>query len=113
MTAITLAGFGGPEMLTPAVVSAPRPKAGEVLIKVAAAGVNRPDVVQREGRYPPPPGASEILGLEIAGNVIACGPGAAGFREETPSAPWLPAEVTRNIATRPRARCSPCPMAST
>lgn len=81
MTAITLAGFGGPEMLTPAVVSAPRPKAGEVLIKVAAAGVNRPDVVQREGRYPPPPGASEILGLEIAGNVIACGPGAAGFRE--------------------------------
>lgn len=81
MTAITLAGFGGPEMLTPATVAAPRPAQGEVLIKVAAAGVNRPDVVQREGRYPPPPGASEILGLEIAGHVVACGPGAAGFRE--------------------------------
>lgn len=79
MTAITLAGFGGPEMLTPATVSAPRPGPGEVLIKVAAAGVNRPDVVQREGRYPPPPGASEILGLEIAGTVVACGPGATAF----------------------------------
>lgn len=80
MTAITLTGFGGPEVLTPATVPAPRPRAGEVLIKVAAAGVNRPDVVQREGHYPPPPGASEILGLEVAGHVVACGEGVAEFR---------------------------------
>ena len=57
----------------------PRPGAGEVLVKVAAAGVNRPDVLQRRGLYPPPPGASDILGLEIAGEVVEAGPGAADF----------------------------------
>src|ERR671918_1224468 len=54
----------------------PRPGKGEVLVKVAAAGVNRPDVVQRKGLYPPPPGASDIPGLEIAGTVVAAGQGA-------------------------------------
>ena len=55
----------------------PRPNAGQVLIRVAHAGVNRPDVIQRQGFYPPPPGASPIPGLEIAGTVAAIGPGAA------------------------------------
>jgi NADPH2:quinone reductase len=74
MTAIIIAAPGGPEVLTPAQLPVPVPGAGEVLIRVGAAGVNRPDVMQRQGRYPPPPGASDIPGLEIAGMVVAAGP---------------------------------------
>jgi len=66
---------GGPEVLTPTSVDVPRPSPGEVLVKVAFAGVNRPDVAQRQGSYPPPPGASPIPGLEIAGTVVASGGG--------------------------------------
>jgi putative PIG3 family NAD(P)H quinone oxidoreductase len=66
---------GGPEVLRPATVPVPHSGAGEVLIQVAFAGVNRPDVVQRQGNYPPPPGASPIPGLEIAGKVVALGEG--------------------------------------
>ena len=69
---------GGPEVLKPVERPVPRPAEGEVLIKVAAAGVNRPDVLQRKGGYPPPPGAPSILGLEVAGQVIA----ANGLAEE-------------------------------
>jgi putative PIG3 family NAD(P)H quinone oxidoreductase len=75
MTAIEIAGFGAPEMLRPCQRPVPAPAAGEVLIKVAAAGVNRPDVMQRQGFYPPPPGASDIPGLEVAGEVVAIGEG--------------------------------------
>jgi NADPH:quinone reductase-like Zn-dependent oxidoreductase len=71
---------GGPDVLVPVERPIPRPGAGEVLIKVAAAGVNRPDVAQREGKYPPPPGASDIPGLEIAGTIEAIGPGVEDFR---------------------------------
>jgi putative PIG3 family NAD(P)H quinone oxidoreductase len=67
---------GGPEVLTPVERPAPVAGAGEYLIKVAAAGVNRPDVMQRQGMYPPPPGAPSILGLEIAGTIVAAGEGA-------------------------------------
>ncbi len=70
MTAVTLAGHGGPEVLTPARVPVPAPGDGEVLIRVAAAGVNAPDLGQRRGTYPPPPGASPLLGLEVAGEVV-------------------------------------------
>ena len=66
---------GGPEVLTPSTCAIPMPKAGEVLVKVAYAGVNRPDCLQRSGRYPPPVGASPIAGLEISGEVIALGEG--------------------------------------
>ena len=79
MTAIGIRAPGGPEVLVPEERPVPVPAAGEILIKVAAAGVNRPDVVQRQGHYPPPPGASDIPGLEIAGDVVAAGPGAARF----------------------------------
>jgi NADPH:quinone reductase len=75
MTAIEITGPGGPEVLKPRVRQVPVPGAGEVLIRVAAAGVNRPDVIQRMGLYPPPPGASDIPGLEIAGEVIGLGDG--------------------------------------
>ncbi len=80
MRAIRIREPGGPEVLVVDEMSMPTPGPGEILVKVAAAGVNRPDVLQRQGLYPPPPGASEIPGLEIAGEVVAAGPGAARFR---------------------------------
>jgi len=76
MVAIEIHQPGGPEALVPAERPVPSPGAGEVLVKVAAAGVNRPDVLQRRGAYPPPPGASDLPGLEIAGEVVAAGEGA-------------------------------------
>jgi NADPH:quinone reductase len=75
MTAIGIKSPGGPEMLVPEQRAVPTPAAGEILVKVAAAGVNRPDVMQRQGLYPPPAGAPDIPGLEIAGEVAALGPG--------------------------------------
>src|SRR5580704_19613268 len=78
MTVVEIAAPGGPEQLKLAHRPVPRPGDGEVLVRVAAAGVNRPDVMQRQGRYPPPPGASDIPGVEIAGEVVALGPGASG-----------------------------------
>jgi len=74
MQAIEIAAPGGPEQLRLTRRPLPRPGAGEVLLKVAAAGVNRPDVMQRLGQYPPPPGASDLPGLEVAGEVVALGP---------------------------------------
>jgi NADPH:quinone reductase len=72
--AIEIHGFGGPDVLRPVERPLPRPGADEVLIRVAAAGVNRPDLLQRLGKYPPPPGASDIPGLEVAGTIEALGP---------------------------------------
>ena len=76
MRAVEISAPGGPEVLRLAERPTPVPGKGEVLVKVAAAGVNRPDVLQRMGVYPPPPGASDIPGLEIAGTVVAAGEGA-------------------------------------
>jgi NADPH2:quinone reductase len=73
MTVIGISKPGGPEVLVPETRAVPQPAAGEILIRVAAAGVNRPDVAQRSGSYPPPPGASDLPGLEVAGEVIATG----------------------------------------
>ena len=73
MTAIGIKAAGGPDMLAPEQRPVPQPGAGEILVKVAAAGVNRPDVMQRMGLYPPPPGAPDIPGLEIAGEIVALG----------------------------------------
>jgi putative PIG3 family NAD(P)H quinone oxidoreductase len=81
MTAIAIRAPGGPEMLVPEERPVPTPGAGEILVKVAAAGVNRPDVMQRMGLYPPPKGAPEIPGLEIAGSVAACGPNVQRWKE--------------------------------
>jgi len=75
MTVIGISKPGGPEVLLPETRAVPTPGAGEILIKVAAAGVNRPDVAQRAGVYPPPPGASDLPGLEVAGEVVATGTG--------------------------------------
>lgn len=76
MRVVEIAGPGGPEQLRLGSRPTPKPSKGEILVKVAAAGVNRPDVLQRRGLYPPPPGASDIPGLEIAGTVVAAGQGA-------------------------------------
>jgi NADPH2:quinone reductase len=80
MTVIEAREPGGPEVLVVGERPVPEPAQGEVLIKVAAAGVNRPDVVQRQGLYPPPKGASDLLGLEVAGHVATLGPGAERYK---------------------------------
>lgn len=79
MTVIRCVGFGDPEVLKPARVAVPAPGSGELLVRVEAAGVNRPDVFQRMGAYPPPPGAPDWPGLEIAGEVVAAGPDVRRF----------------------------------
>ena len=79
MIAIEIPEPGGPDALVPGTRPVPAPAPGEVLVKVAAAGINRPDVMQRQGAYPPPPGASDIPGLEIAGTIVALGEGVSGL----------------------------------
>ncbi len=81
MKAVSLDGFGGLDVLKVGEIDKPSPKEGEVLIKVVATSINRPDLVQREGKYPPPPGDSEILGLEVAGVVEELGAGVTGWRK--------------------------------
>jgi putative PIG3 family NAD(P)H quinone oxidoreductase len=81
MTVIAIRSPGGPDVLVPEQRPTPAPAAGEILLKVAAAGVNRPDVMQRMGLYPPPPGATDIPGLEIAGEVVARGAGASRWKD--------------------------------
>jgi len=80
MRAIEIKQPGGPEVLVPTRRPVPQPGKGEVLIKVAAAGVNRPDILQRQGAYAPPPGTTDLPGLEVAGEVVAVGPETARWR---------------------------------
>lgn len=80
MRVIEIRQPGGPEVLTPAKRAVPKPGQGEVLIRVEAAGVNRPDVLQRQGAYAPPPGASDLPGLEVAGEIVATGPQAERWK---------------------------------
>ncbi|MCZ7860183.1 NAD(P)H-quinone oxidoreductase [Agrobacterium salinitolerans] len=80
MRFIDLPSHGGPEVMQSSKAPLPKPAKGEILVKVEAAGVNRPDVAQRQGIYPPPKGASPILGLEIAGEVVALGEGVTEFK---------------------------------
>ncbi|HVL72842.1 MAG TPA: alcohol dehydrogenase catalytic domain-containing protein, partial [Beijerinckiaceae bacterium] len=81
MNAVEISSPGGPEVLKPTRRPVPKPGPEEVLIEVAAAGVNRPDVLQRLGRYEPPPGTSDLPGLEVAGRIVAVGAQVSGFRE--------------------------------
>jgi NADPH2:quinone reductase len=80
MTVVGISKPGGPEVLVPETRPVPAPGPNEILIKVAVAGVNRPDVAQRSGSYPPPPGASDLPGLEVAGEVVALGDGANKYK---------------------------------
>jgi NADPH:quinone reductase-like Zn-dependent oxidoreductase len=88
MKAIVLKDFGGPEMMELADVDTPSPKGDQILIKVMNASVNRPDVIQRQGNYPPPPGDSEILGLEVAGTIEAVGADATRPRASRWATAW-------------------------
>ncbi len=100
---------GGPEVLTPVERPDPRPAAGEVLIAVAAAGVNRPDVLQRRGGYPPPPGASDIPGLEVAGTIAAVGDGVDGWRVGDRVCALVAGGGYATLCVAPAPQCLPVP----
>jgi NADPH2:quinone reductase len=80
MTAVEIREPGPPDVLVPTQRPVPQPGEGEVLIEIAVAGVNRPDVLQRQGNYAPPPGVTDIPGLEVAGRIVAVGPGVSEWR---------------------------------
>jgi len=109
MTRIEMTGSGGPEVLEPARASLPRPGPGQVLIAVEAAGVNRPDVLQRLGKYPPPPDASPILGLEVAGRVAAVGQGVTECVPGDAVCALTPGGGYAEYALAPAAHCLPIP----
>lgn len=109
MRRIAATGAGGPEVLAVETSPVPTPGPGEVLIRVAYAGVNRPDVMQRRGLYPPPPGASPILGLEIAGSVAALGAGVTGFREGEEVCALVAGGGYAEYCTAPAPQCLPVP----
>ena len=109
MTVTEIAAAGGPEQLKSARRPMPKPGEGEVLVRVAAAGVNRPDVMQRQGRYPPPAGASDIPGLEIAGEVVAIGPGASGVALGDKVMALLPGGGYAEYAVAAAPLCLPIP----
>ena len=109
MRHIAMTAPGGPEVLTLATGPVPRPAAGEVLIRVAAAGINRPDILQRTGNYPPPPGASPILGLEISGTVAALGPEVTGLNEGDEVCALVAGGGYAEYCVAPAPQCLPVP----
>jgi NADPH:quinone reductase len=109
MNVVEIAAAGGPEQLKPAVRPVPRPGKGEVLIRVAAAGVNRPDVMQRQGRYPPPPGASDLPGLEVAGEIVEIGSETAGLSVGDKVTALLPGGGYAEYAVASAVLCLPIP----
>lgn len=100
---------GGPEALVPAERPVPQPRSGELLIKVAASGVNRPDLAQRAGTYPPPPGASDLPGLEAAGTVAATGAGVSGWKVGDAVCALTPGGSYAEYCAVPAPQCLPPP----
>ena len=109
MRVVEITQPGKPEVLKPATRPVPQPKLGEVLVKVEAAGVNRPDVLQRTGHYPVPPGASDLPGLEIAGKVAAVGPGVTGWRVGDALCALVQGGGYAEYCTAPALQCLPVP----
>jgi NADPH2:quinone reductase len=109
MTCIEITKYGGPEVLVPATRPVPRPKAGEILIKVAATAVNRPDIAQRMGNYAPPPGASDLPGLEAAGTVAELGDGVSGWTVGDEICALTPGGSYAEYCTVPAPQCLPPP----
>lgn len=109
MTVIEVPQPGGAEAMKLGTRPVPKPAAGEVLIRVAFAGVNRPDIVQRAGHYPPPPGATDLLGLEVSGTVVALGEGAAGWALGDRLCALTPGGGYAEYCVTPAAHCLPIP----
>src|SRR4051812_6251753 len=106
---IAMEAPGGPEVLVLATGPVPRPATGEVLIRVAAAGINRPDILQRTGNYPPPPGASPILGLEVSGTVVALGAAVTGWHEGDAVCALVAGGGYAEYCVAPAPQCLPVP----
>lgn len=111
MTAVEISDSGGPDVLRPVRREVPRPAHGQILIRVAWAGVNRPDALQRAGAYAPPPGASDLPGLEAAGTVAAVGPGVTEWAEGDAVCALLPGGGYAEYVTTPAAHALPVPKA--
>lgn len=109
MSAIEITEPGGPEKLALTRRPTPQPAHGEVLIKVAAAGVNRPDCLQRQGGYPPPPGASDLPGLEVAGHIVALGEGVDAWQIGDEVCALLTGGGYAEYCTAPAPQCLPIP----
>ena len=109
MRAIEITAHGKPEVLKPGTRPVPQPQPGEVLVRVAAAGVNRPDVLQRMGLYPVPPGASDIPGLEIAGTVAAVGAGVTAWKPGDALCALVQGGGYAEYCTAPVPQCLPIP----
>jgi len=109
MRAVEIAQPGGPEVLTAVERALPTLRAGEILVKVAAAGVNRPDVLQRMGNYAPPPDASDLPGLEIAGEVVACGDGVTQWKPGDRVCALAPGGGYAEYCTVPAVQALPIP----
>lgn len=109
MTAVEITAPGGPEVLQPTTRPIPEPRHGEVVIRVAYAGVNRPDALQRAGNYNPPPGASDLPGLEAAGEVSAVGPGVSTHKPGDQVCALLPGGGYAEYVATPAAHCLPVP----
>lgn len=109
MDAVEITAHGGPEVLKPCRRPVPVPSQGDVVIRVAWAGVNRPDALQRAGAYAPPPGASDLPGLEASGEIVALGPDAQGVRLGDQVCALLPGGGYAEYVTTPAAHCLPVP----
>lgn len=109
MRVVEITRPGNPEVLRIASRMVPRPGIGEVLIKVEAAGINRPDVLQRTGNYPAPPGASDIPGLEIAGKIVAIGPVVADWQSGDTLCALVPGGGYAEYCVAPALQCLPIP----
>jgi putative PIG3 family NAD(P)H quinone oxidoreductase len=108
-TVIEISKPGGPEVLVPATRPVPEPKAGEVLIRIAAGGVNRADCLQRMGRYPMPPGAPDIPGLECSGTVVKCGDGVTAWKDGDQICALMIGDGYGEYAAVPAVQCLPVP----
>jgi NADPH2:quinone reductase len=109
MIAIEISKPGGPDVLVPVERPVPKPGPHDVLIRVAAAGVNRPDLMQREGKYPPPPGASDIPGLEVSGIITECGENVERWRAGDEVCALLSGGGYAEYAVAPEVQCLPVP----
>ncbi len=109
MRAVEISAPGGPEVLVPVTRPVPQPGMGEILIRIEAAGVNRPDALQRAGAYAPPPGASDLPGLEAAGTVAAVGPGVSRWREGEAVCALLPGGGYAEYVVTPADHVLPVP----